>query len=119
MHGNKEYTIDDVTLKWLAWELLMTFSGQKGFFASKRIENFVTFSLATLMIVVYTILRFIGVLTLTSMPSTDIVLLSGTLYGYGGYNRIMMERESKSTTQSKESKDSTEPKQEVKEEEPK
>lgn len=87
--------MEDITFKWFLWEMLMTFSGQKGFFASKRIESFITFSLATLSIFVYVILRFTGVLTIATMPATDIVWLSGTLYSYGGYNRIMMARESK------------------------
>lgn len=89
--------MEDVTFKWFLWEMLMTFSGQKGFFASKRIESFVTFSTATSMIIVYVILRFLGVLTIATMPATDIVFLSGTLYGYGGYNRIMMAREGTKT----------------------
>lgn len=80
----------------LFWnEVLATFSRDKSYFCSKKIERFISFSLATMIIVVYFILRMCCVQCVESIDATSIVWLSGSIYAYGGYNTFMIQKDKK------------------------
>jgi hypothetical protein len=74
-------------------DIYATFSSQKSFLSSKKIERFVSFFSATLIIVVYATLRLCCVACVNALDTGSIVLLSSTLYGYGAYNSFLLRKE--------------------------
>jgi hypothetical protein len=73
------------------YEWLMTFSQKKSLFSSKKMERFVAFKSAILIIWIYFVVK-VFCLFECDFTSTDAVLLSGTLFGYGGYNLWQTEK---------------------------
>jgi hypothetical protein len=82
------------TIKKYVFELIMTLSQKKSLFSSKKIERFVSFNSAVTIIWVYFIVKLFCLVD-CELTSTDVVLLSGTLLGYGGYNLYQTERAKK------------------------
>jgi hypothetical protein len=76
-------------------DLYATFSAEKSFLSSKKIERFVSFTTATLIIVAYATLRLCCVACVDGFDSGSVVLLSSTLYGYGAYNSFLLRKEKK------------------------
>ena len=74
-------------------DLYATFSAEKSFLSSKKIERCVSFSSATLIIVAYATLRLCCVACVDGFDSGSVVLLSSTLYGYGAYNSYLLRKE--------------------------
>jgi hypothetical protein len=74
-------------------DLYATFSSQKSYLSSKKIERFVSFTSATLIIVAYATLRLCCVACVDGFDTGSIVLLSSTLYGYGAYNSFLLRKE--------------------------
>jgi hypothetical protein len=74
-------------------DLYATFSSQKSFLSSKKIERFVSFTSATLIIVAYATLRLCCIACVDGFDSGSVVLLSSTLYGYGAYNSFLLRKE--------------------------
>ena len=74
-------------------DLYATFSAQKSYLSSKKIERFVSFTSATLIIVAYATLRLCCVTCVNALDTGSIVLLSSTLYGYGAYNSFLLRKE--------------------------
>lgn len=73
-------------------ELLMTFSTKKSLFSSKKIERFFSFSIAMAMIVVYYALRVSCFECVERFTTTDVILLSGVVFGYAGYTMAKTEK---------------------------
>jgi hypothetical protein len=74
-------------------DIYATFSSQKSFLSSKKIERFVSFTSATLIIVIYATLRLCCVACVDGFDTGSIVLLSSTLDGYGAYNSFLLRKE--------------------------
>jgi hypothetical protein len=69
-------------------EFLKTFSSQKSFFSSKRLERFVLFNLAIAISLIYIYYSIKN----KSLSLTDVLAISGTFFVYAGYNTIMVEK---------------------------
>jgi uncharacterized membrane protein len=69
-------------------ELLKTFSSQKSFFSSKRLERFILFNLAIIICLTY----IIYTIKHKTLSLADILAISGTFFVYAGYNTIMVEK---------------------------
>lgn len=78
---------------WFFSEVNLTFSNQKSFYSSKKIERFFSYTLATTMVGVYFTLKMLCLECVDNITPTDICLLSGTIYAYGAYNTVMIGRE--------------------------
>lgn len=73
------------------FELLMTFSQKKSLFSSKKIERFFAFISAVFIIWIYFIIKAFCLFD-CAFTTTDVVLLSGVLFGYGGWNMHQTEK---------------------------
>lgn len=80
-----------MNIKSIIFEWLMTLSSKDSLFSSKRIERFAAFTLGVGMIIVYFAVK-VFCLVDCEMTSTDVILLSGTLLAYGGYNMHKTEK---------------------------
>jgi len=77
-----------MTIKEFGNELLMTFSSKKSLFSSKKIERFISYTLATSILACFACLKLACVECVASLDATSIILISGTLYGYGAFNTV-------------------------------
>ena len=84
-----------MTIKEFGNELLMTFSSKKSLFSSKKIERFVAFSLAILMITIYFFLRVTCHECVERFTTTDVIWLTGTVLAYAGYSMAKSIQEKK------------------------
>jgi hypothetical protein len=75
-------------LFFLLKELLKTFSNQKSFFSSKRLERFILFNLAVSICLTYIIYSIKN----KTLSLADVLAISGTFFVYAGYNTIMVEK---------------------------
>lgn len=64
-------------------ELLLTFTASKGKYSSKKIERFVCFMFSVLIIITY---YFLSIFYQTKISSAEVIMLSGVLLTYGGFN---------------------------------
>jgi hypothetical protein len=80
-------------------DLYATFSTEKSYLSSKKIERFVSFTSATLIIVIYATLRLSCVACVNGFDTGSVVLLSSTLYGYGAYNSFLLRKEKNDTNE--------------------
>lgn len=84
-----------MTIKEFGNELLMTFSSKKSLFSSKKIERFLSFALGTGMIMLYYIGRQMCWKCSDSINVNDVMLLSGILFVYGGFNTTQIRKDDK------------------------
>lgn len=76
-------------------EVLLTFSTKKSLFSSKKIERFVSFSLGVAMIVFYYLGRQFCWKCTGEIDVNDVLILSGLLFTYGGFNTFQIEKDKK------------------------
>jgi len=81
--------------KKLCYELAMTFSNKESLLSAKRIERFISYTLATSILACFACLKLACVACVSSLDSSSIILISGTLYGYGAFNTIAGLKENK------------------------
>jgi len=74
--------------KRLCYELAMTFSNKDSLISAKRIERFISYTLATSILACFACLKLACVQCVAGLDSSSIILISGTLYGYGAFNTI-------------------------------
>ena len=74
--------------KRICYELAMTFSNKDSLISAKRIERFISYTLATSILACYACLRLSCVECVEKLDATTIILVAGTLYGYGAFNTI-------------------------------
>lgn len=69
-------------------EFLLTFSNLKSKYSSKKIERFISFTLAMSMIITFYIvsLFFCALIEPCKIDAKDVAFLSGIILAYGGYN---------------------------------
>lgn len=89
------------SIKELITEWGLTLSSKKGLLSSKRIERFIAFTLACLIIFIYFIVK-VFCLVECNMTATDVILLSGALFTYGGFSMVKTEQSKKSLQSPKE-----------------
>ena len=85
--------------KKLCYELAMTFSNKESLISAKRIERFISYTLATSILACYACLRLSCVECVEKLDATTIILVAGTLYGYGAFNTIAGIKENKTDGQ--------------------
>lgn len=73
----------------------MTFSNKDSLISAKRIERFISYTLATSILTCYACLRLACVECVEKLDATTIILVAGTLYGYGAFNTIAGLKENK------------------------
>ncbi len=80
-------------------EFQLTFSNLKGKYSSKKIERFICFTLAILMIVSYYTVSIFGcdMIAVCKITSSEVVMLAGVLLTYGGYNTKQIFNDKKAT----------------------
>jgi len=66
----------------------MTFSNKESLISAKRIERFISYTIATAILTCFACLKLACVACVSSLDSTSIILISGTLYGYGAFNTV-------------------------------
>jgi hypothetical protein len=84
-----------MTFKEFINELVLTFSAKASLFSSKKIERFVAFALGTGMIMLYYIGRQMCWKCSDSINVNDVMLLSGILFVYGGFNTTQIRKDDK------------------------
>jgi len=84
-----------MTIKEFAKEIYLTFSKKQSDLSSKKIERFISFSSATLMIVLYYLGRQMCWKCTDAINVNDVLLLSGALFMYGGYNTLQIAKDTK------------------------
>lgn len=89
MDQNKKYFFGWQNIKWFILEWLKTYSNQPSFFASKRIERSFLFGAALIMTIVYFAYH------VKLMASGDLMLITGGLFVYAGYNTVQMRKDKK------------------------
>ena len=84
-----------MTFKEFINELVLTFSAKASLFSSKKIERFLSFALGTGMIMLYYIGRQMCWKCSDSINVNDVMLLSGILFVYGGFNTTQIRKDDK------------------------
>ena len=74
--------------KRICYELAMTFSNKESLISAKRIERFISYTIATAILACFACLKLVCVECVSSLDATSIILISGTLYGYGAFNTV-------------------------------
>lgn len=82
-----------MTIKEFAKEIYLTFSKKQSDLSSKKIERFISFMSATLMIVLYYLGRQMCWKCTDAINVNDVLLLSGALFMYGGYNTMQIRKD--------------------------
>jgi hypothetical protein len=82
-----------MTIKEFANEIYLTFSTKHSDLSSKKIERFVSFMLGTGMIMLYYIGRQMCWKCSDSINVNDVLLLSGLLFAYGGFNTTQIRKD--------------------------
>ena len=82
-----------MTFKEFANEIYLTFSTKHSDLSSKKIERFVSFMLGTGMIMLYYIGRQMCWKCSDSINVNDVLLLSGLLFAYGGFNTTQIRKD--------------------------
>jgi hypothetical protein len=80
--------------KRICYELAMTFSNKESLISAKRIERFISYTIATSILACFACLKLACVECVSSLDATSIILISGTLYGYGAFNTVAGMKES-------------------------
>lgn len=74
-------------------QLYLTFSKKPSDLSSKKIERFISFSTATGMIAIYYLGRQLCWKCTDVINVNDVLLLSGALFMYGGYNTMQIRKD--------------------------
>ena len=77
-----------MTFKEFLSELLLTFSAKKSLFSSIKIERFISFKNANIIIMVYFFMYIFDFGYAKNIPIEVIIALVGMLLGYGGWNTV-------------------------------
>lgn len=70
-------------------ELLLTFSNQKSFFSSKRIERFAIFSTMLIATICYLAMAILK----CDIGATDFVIIVTMWLGYAGFNTVRIKKD--------------------------
>jgi len=92
-----------MTFKEFANEIYLTFSTKHSDLSSKKIERFVSFMLGTGMIMLYYIGRQMCWKCSDSINVNDVLLLSGLLFAYGGFNTTQIRKDNNDKAKENES----------------
>jgi hypothetical protein len=84
-----------VTLKEFINQSLLTFSTKKSYFSSKKIERFISFTLGVGMVFFYYIGRQFCWKCSSEIDVNDVLILSGLLFTYGGFNTFQIAKDKK------------------------
>lgn len=76
-------------IRWFFCEIVKTFSNEKSFLSSKRIERAILFWAAMFIVLNYYRMSY------EKLSPSDIVLLTTPLFAMGGFNTIMNAKEKK------------------------
>lgn len=76
-------------------EIGLTFSVKKSLLSSKKIERFVSFSLGTGMVLFYYLGRQFCWHCTSDIDVNDVLILSGLLFTYGGFNTFQIAKDKK------------------------
>ncbi len=74
---------------------LLTFSTKKSYFSSKKIERFISFTLGVGMVFFYYIGRQFCWKCSSEIDVNDVLILSGLLFTYGGFNTFQIAKDKK------------------------
>lgn len=77
-----------MTFKEFFNEWLLTFSAKKSLFSSIKIERFISFKNANIIIMVYFFMRMFGLGYADKVPVEVIGVLVSMLLGYGAWNTV-------------------------------
>jgi len=88
-----------MTFKEFANELLLTFSKKASLLSSQKIERFLSFSPAILMVVTYFIARLIKFITKEDLGVDEVAILTSILLGYGGWTSKQIQIDKKQQRQ--------------------
>ena len=88
-----------MTIKEFFKELYLTFSKKPSDLSSKKIERFISFMLGTGMIMLYYIGRQMCWKCSDSINVNDVLLLSGLLFAYGGFNTTQIRKDKNDKTE--------------------
>ncbi len=84
-----------MTFKEFINQSLLTFSTQKSYFSSKKIERFISFTLGVGMVFFYYIGRQFCWKCSSEIDVNDVLILSGLLFTYGGFNTFQIAKDKK------------------------
>ena len=79
-------------------EVMLTFSTKESFFSSKKIERFVVFVLGVGMIIFYYLGRQLCWKCTAQIEVNDVLVLSGLLFAYGGFNTFQISKDKNNIT---------------------
>ena len=82
-------------LKKLFNEIVLTFSTEKSFLSSRKIERFLSFALGTGMVLFYYLGRQFCWKCTAEIDVNDVLILSGLLFTYGGFNTFQIAKDKK------------------------
>lgn len=89
----KTYFIGWDNIKWFCRELLKTFSNQKSFFSSKRIERFIFITTALVLLCLFCHKNW------DKLTTEGILMLVTPLFVYAGYNMAMGKKDKVENTE--------------------
>ncbi len=84
-----------MTFKEFINQSLLTFSTQKSYFSSKKIERFISFTLGVGMVFFYYLGRQFCWKCSAEIDVNDVLILSGLLLTYGGFNTFQIAKDKK------------------------
>ncbi len=84
-----------MTFKEFINQTLLTFSTQKSYFSSKKIERFISFTLGVGMVLFYYLGRQFCWKCSSEIDVNDVLILSGLLFTYGGFNTFQIAKDKK------------------------
>jgi hypothetical protein len=84
-----------MTFKEFINQSLLTFSTQKSYFSSKKIERFISFTLGVGMVFFYYLGRQFCWKCSSEIDVNDVLILSGLLFTYGGFNTFQIAKDKK------------------------
>jgi hypothetical protein len=84
-----------MTFKEFINQTLLTFSTQKSYFSSKKIERFISFTLGVGMVFFYYLGRQFCWKCSSEIDVNDVLILSGLLFTYGGFNTFQIAKDKK------------------------
>ena len=84
-----------MTFKDFINETLLTFSTQKSYFSSKKIERFICFCFGVGMVLFYYLGRQFCWKCTAEIAVNDVLILSGLLFTYGGFNTFQISKDKK------------------------